>query len=216
MDKIGDIIIEHLGVLPYIIIVVTGLLVFAAWWVRGLWEKTKTIDSLPCKDHDTRIKNQGSKHHEMDKMVTQVTTSITYMQKSIDSLLNNLSRSNMNAADPFTQTSSPLSITVKGEEMAKNLGLRNMVDKKWATIKAMIDADESSENPYDIQQFCIQQAVVYPELFLEPSDLNTVKRHAYEMGNQLQSYMKVIAVMVRDRYFKENNIDVNEVDVYSP
>lgn len=71
-------------------------------------------------------------------------------------------------------------------------------------------------NPYDIQQYCIEQAVVFPEKFLLENDLNKIKMDAYNSGNSLTSYMKVVAVLSRDLYFKKYNINLEEVDRNDP
>ena len=39
---------------------------------------------------------------------------------------------------------------------------------------------------------------------------------AYIRGEALSSYMKIIAVLVRDRYFEEHNIDIADIDKHAP
>ena len=134
------------------------------------------------------------------------------MQKSIDSLAQSLQSNHKVIADPFTQTHSPLSITEKGHEMIKRIGMDKMFESNWERIKKLIEECSESKNPYDIQQFCMQQAVVFPEKFLSEKQLDTLKTDAYNTGIPLTSYMKVWAVLSRDRYFKENGIDISEVD----
>ena len=134
------------------------------------------------------------------------------MQKSIDSLAQSLQSNHKVIADPFTQTHSPLSITEKGHEMIKRIGMDKMFESNWERIKKLIEECSESKNPYDIQQFCMQQAVVFPEKFLSEKQLDTLKTDAYNTGIPLTSYMKVLAVLSRDRYFKENGIDISEVD----
>lgn len=71
----------------------------------------------------------------------------------------------------------------------------------------MIDEQVGHKNAYDINEYCIQHAVVYPERFLQPDEIDTIKKDAYAQGLALMDYMKVIAVMARDKYFEENGIE---------
>ena len=100
--------------------------------------------------------------------------------------------------------------------MVNKLGIYEMFDNNWMRIKFLIEENAQSKNPYDIQQFCIEQAVVFPEKFLKEEELAKIKLDAYNSGSSLTSYMKVIAVMARDRYFEEKGINVTDVDIYDP
>ena len=109
--------------------------------------------------------------------------------------------------DGFTQTHSPLSITDKGWEMIHRLGVDKMFENNWTRIKSLITENVEHKNAYDINNFCIEQAVVYPEKFLSESETAVLKDDAYQNGDTLASYMKVIAVLARDRYFKETGLE---------
>lgn len=74
----------------------------------------------------------------------------------------------------------------------------------------------ADEYVYDIQEFLIQQAVVYPEKFLQPEEIDKIKLDAYNTGVNIVPYMKVIAILARDRYFSEHNILVEDVDKHDP
>ena len=43
--------------------------------------------------------------------------------------------------------------------------------------------------------------------FLQPDEIDTIKKDAYAQGLALMDYMKVIAVMARDKYLEENGIE---------
>lgn len=79
-------------------------------------------------------------------------------------------------------------------------------------IGHIIDDEVESKNAYDINEFCIKYAVVFPEKFLQPEEVNVLKNDAYIQGLTLMEYMKIIAVMARDKYFEENNINIEEID----
>ena len=91
-----------------------------------------------------------------------------------------------------------------------------MVEDNWDRISEYLCENIQSMNPYDIQQFCIQHTSVFPEKFISNQELNLIKIDAYNTGYSLSNYMSVIAVLVRDRYFIEHNIDVKDVDAHDP
>lgn len=174
------------------------------------------IDTLPCSEHMEQIRHHAEGHNSVLTRLGSIDTTLLFLQKGIDGLNQSLQKGNQIITDSFTQSHSPLSITPKGYEMVNRMGISEMFDNNWKRIKAFIDAENESRNPYDIQQFCIQQAVVFPEKFLSEAELDKIKIDAYNTGNPLLSYMRVIAVMARDRYFEENSIDVSEVDANDP
>lgn len=100
--------------------------------------------------------------------------------------------------------------------MMKRLSIEEMFEGNWLRIRMLIEQNAESKNPYDIQQYCLEQAIVFPEKFLQPEEVDRLKTDAYEKGLPLTSYMRVIAVLARDRYFHEHHIDVNEVDKNDP
>ena len=118
----------------------------------------------------------------------------------------------MNNTVPFTQQHSPLRISERGWEVVKKLGMDKMFVNNWDRIKQFIDDEVESKNAYDINEFCIKYAVVFPEKFLQPEEVNVLKNDAYIQGLTLMEYMKIIAVMARDKYFEENNINIEEIE----
>lgn len=215
-DKLVEIITNHLGLSFLIGIVVVGLFIFTVWWMRGIYDKIRAVDKLPCQSNSAKIDNHISEHGAVDVAITRIDTSISYMQRSIDSLSQSLQRNNQIIVDPFTQSHSPIAITTAGVEMMERVSGNQMFEANWSRINQLIEENASSKNPYDIQQFCMEQAVVFPEKFLQPMELNLIKMDAYIMGVPLTSYMRVFAILARDRYFEEHGIDVSEVDKNAP
>lgn len=169
------------------------------------------INSLPCAEHMEQIRHHTEGHTSVLSRLSSIDTTLTFLQKGVDGLNQSLQKGSGIVMDSFTRSHSPLAITEQGYEMVEKLGIQDMFKANWSRINSLIQS-ENLQNPYDIQQFCIQQAVVFPEKFLSDEELNKIKLDAYSTGNPLQSYMKVIAVMARDRFFEENDIDVAEVD----
>lgn len=216
-DFLNDIIREHLGATVVILVFVISAFVYLVIWTMKIYYKVKfRIENLPCTKHEEKIDGHISNHGSMEANIARMATTIEFIQKSIDGLTQTIQSNNKNLADPFTQTHSPLSVTPLGMEMVEETGLSKMIDRNWESVNRLIEENATSMNPYDIQQFCIEQAVVYPERFLLAEDLDKIKMHAYTTGNSLTSYMKVVAVLARDRYFSEHGIDIQEVDANNP
>ena len=111
--------------------------------------------------------------------------------------------------DPYAVSHSPLALTEKGIEKVKYLGINNMIDKKWNDISYLISNNIKSKNPYDIQQFCLEQCLLFPEKFLEVDDLDKLKLDAYNEGINIDPYMRIIAILSFEK-FKQDNSDHTE------
>ncbi|WFE84913.1 hypothetical protein [Parabacteroides chongii] len=59
--------------------------------------------------------------------------------------------------------------------MIERLEVDKMFERNWERINSFIEDNASSKNPYDIQEFLIQQAVVYPEKFLQSDEIDKIK-----------------------------------------
>lgn len=201
-DKIIELITQHLGLSFFIGMVVVCLLIFIAWWLRGVYDKLRIVDNLPCQANTAKIDNHISGHGAVDVSIARIETAISYMQKSIDSFSQSVQKNNKIIIDPFTQLRSPISVTDIGLEMMKRINGFDMFNANWERINKIIEENAASKNPYDIQQYCIEQAVVFPHKFLQESELNIAKMDAYSTGIPLTSYMRVFAILTRDRYFR--------------
>lgn len=144
--------------------------------------------------------------------MTRVETSVEYLQKSLDSLTKGLQGNKGIIIDPYSLNHSPLSITPKGREMMQRLGVEEMFERNWERIDRYIDENVKDKNAYDVDQFCLEQAVVFPERFLAKEEVNVLKDDAYKEGLSLTSYMRVIAVLARDKYLGVHNIEVPKTE----
>lgn len=211
-------ITEHFA--AYVTVVIIAVIAFAllVWKLSQLWYRFRHLpcdshantleelkhqsinkENLPCKTHNEKIEKHGI-------AVKSLETSIEYLNKNLERINSQLS----NTGVSLTQQHSPLSISDRGWEVVKLLGMDKMFENNWSRIKKLIDEGVTTKNAYDINEFCIKNAVVFPDQFLQQSEIDVLKNDAYKQGLTLMDYMKVIAVMARDRYFKENSINIEE------
>lgn len=224
-ELLNDLIRQHFAASVIVIIIAVVAFAVFIWFASTIYNKVKNIpcdthndkldelnkaismrQAFPCEAHQASIS-------EHDKSVSKIIVQLEYLTKSIESAMRTFQKNNIQV-DSFTQTQSPIKITDKGYEMMKRVGLEDMFVRNWDRIKTLYDGNLQGMNPYDIQQFFIQEAIVFPEKFLTDAEVSTLKIDAYNEGIDLASYMRVMAVLARDRYFTENGIDVNEIEKY--
>ncbi len=196
----------------------------------GIWFMFKSIFLSGKNSHrvdslEKKVTLYEEKHSDCEKRFISLETKKAedlVIQRRLDEIIYSIKELQLPLAkkiitDPFIDTHSPLSLTQKGIEKSKELNIEEMIDKNWEQISNLISTHSSSTtNPYDIQQLCLVECVVTPTDFLNENDLDVIKRDAYNTGSSLELYMQIVAVIIRDRYFKENNIDPSEVDIHDP
>lgn len=219
---INNFVSEHLATFIFACLVALAVFAIALWFVfsyvqfkknvkcvehgEKLEELGKISYDLPCKTHSEKL-NQHS------VSVSKLETFLEYLAKSIENANTQLQRIAM--TKPLTQQHSPLKISERGWQVVEKLGMKQMFANNWDRIRQLIDDEVESKNAYDINEFCIKYAVVFPEKFLQLEEVNILKNDAYIEGLTLMEYMKIIAVMARDKYFEENNIKIEEIELAS-
>jgi len=217
-------VLNHFGETVVITSAATIAIIFLTVWCCKIWFKIRKIDKLPCEEHKERLSDlkeetarkkelpclpQQQKIAEHEKTLVRLETSIMFLTRSINSLSHEPKI--IKTDNTFTQIHSPLSITKRGYEKVKVLGIDFMISNNWSRIKTAIDKEVQDKNAYDINQFCIEQAVVFPEKFLTNDELLVLKNDAYKEGKSLTSYMEIIAVLCRERYFKTIGLDTSNL-----
>ena len=149
------------------------------------------VDDLPCGLHGQLISN---------------------VEKDIAVMKNTLSFA-LGMKDVVAKKRSPVVLTEIGEDLVAENNLHAMVDRNWGKISKVLN-NLKTRNPYDLEQFCLDTALTdtlfdAPE-FLSLKDVDKLKRIAYNSPYPLHSITRAIAVLIRDRYFIENNIDISE------
>ncbi len=230
METIFDYLKEVLGNAAFMGAALVIFVLWFAWWARGIKEKVSKVDdhekhmdkfldavskiqALPCDYHSQIMEHHTEEHNNARERMVKVETSVEYFQKTLDSITKGLLQGNNNISlDPYSLSHSPLSITDKGREMMKRLGVEEMFQRNWERIDRYIDENVKDKNAYDVDSFCLEHAVVFPEKFLAKEEVSILKDDAYKEGLSLTSYMRVIAVLSRDKYLGVHNIEIPDTD----
>jgi len=153
----------------------------------------KRMDGLRCGEH---ILSVNSIHIDMEAMRGDIRMMMSHMGISKNS--------------GYTARKSPMHLTQKGEEFVKEHSLDSMISKNWKYINGLISSNQLT-TAYDIDKFCLDQAIMNTEQFFSDDDLLKLKGIAFLRGEKLESYAGMVAVIVRNRYFSENGIPVDDI-----
>lgn len=166
----------------------------------------------------TRFVTAHRIHSERDREdVKTVKTKLDGLVTDISMIKGTLAliQSGLNAPG-LTQTNSPVSLSALGKETARKMGVDSMVARNREKILAFLDKHLPQKNAYDIQQLCIETASTRPDLLFSDEDAGNIKDFAFSEGKPLIYYGGMIGVIVRDFYFAERGIRVEEVDLNDP
>jgi hypothetical protein len=110
----------------------------------------------------------------------------------------------------YMQAKSPISLTPEGWGVAKEIDAERRISENWDRIRACIEEGVPDKNAYDIQEFCINRATISLLEFLSEKDLRDMKLIAFKKGKPVEAFAGVIAIIIRDTYFKEKGIEVDD------
>ncbi len=183
MDIILSTLIQQLNssvfVLIAILVVVGWLLYKSGGWVQIIKDFTENKDKIDAKIGDIQSNISEIK----------ATTGLLYQ-----------------AHLSTVKAHSPLSLTVKGKRIAKDLKLRQKIKTHWRDLKKKIRDLTPSNNPYDIQGVCMGMPIECFEKYLTDKEQNEVKTYAYGHGINLLEIYPILGILMRDKYFKEEEI----------
>jgi hypothetical protein len=141
-------------------------------------DSRRKIGELPC---DLHRYSHSDLREEYKVNIAEVKTSILYIKDSVDILVKNLQNANV-VVNPYTKRRSPMTITDDGYKLVDRLGMNDMIYSNWDRINYCLDENLKSVNPYDIQQFLMEQVTVYPLKFIQECDIDKIKLVAYNEG----------------------------------
>lgn len=114
------------------------------------------------------------------------------------------------------QSNSPITLTDFGRNLAEELSMMKYINKNRGSISGYIEENSKSLNPYDIQQLCFNYVLTNPEDVLTHEGYEKVKYKAFDIGEPVISLMQAASILIRDRYFKEKDMTVGDIDAHDP
>lgn len=176
---------------------------------------TVILFGLMCFWLINKVSIINNEHSHMTDLFKKHDEHIDEIRKNLAVIKGQLELLSKNSND-FAQSHSPVSLTEKGKEACNTLGVDVMVNDNWQNILKVLKDEVKDKNAYDIQQYCIETASAQLEKFLKPDDVTRMKIYAYQIGAPLPTLSIIVAIIIRDRYFAEKNIPIEDVDINCP
>lgn len=185
---------------------VFGIMTIAGWLIFYV---TKYVTKI-SESHKTLDKNINKVEENLDKKITKIENNLDEIRKDLAYV-----KGNLDVRDLLVKKNSPISLTEMGEQIRKEYKFDDIIAVNWDKILSEIDSAKL-QNPYDVQEYCISTSFLEPTKFFTEKDVNDLKTVAFKSGLTFMSVARAMGVLIRDAYFKYKNIDINEVDRYSP
>jgi hypothetical protein len=116
----------------------------------------------------------------------------------------------------FSKRNSPIKLSEAGVVVAQSIQAEAIVNRCWEQLEKEIKSEiDDSSNPYTIQDSCFSIGKHFME-YLSDFEIETIKKYAYQEGHNIANYDLIFGILIRDKYFKENNINVSDVDIHNP
>jgi len=178
-----------------------AFVLFCFWAVHWITKKITII----CTEHGVLTGNTV----KMEGNIDDIRRDLAYLKGSFDLL-------KPGTQNTLMQRKSPISLTDKGKTVATDIKAEEILSKNWEKILDILNKEIADKNAYDIQQYCIESLSVEPAKFLDKESLLSLKNYAFNQGEPLQLYTRLLGIVLRDRYLKYKKIPVEEVDKYDP
>lgn len=190
LDFVPNLFTTPVGSASFLVSLVI-LMLLATWFLRGLYDKVDSIDDIK-----TEIKD--------------LTEDVVFIRGYIQA------KSNRN--NDFTETNSPIRLSKIGANVSDIIKAKEAIDKIWKKVEALINskiAELNDRNPYTIQEICFEIGANYSK-HLEGASMEIVKNYAFNEGMNLSDFDILFGLEIRDRYFSEQGVKVEDVDIHDP
>lgn len=187
--------------------------VWLAFWIHEKIVRMLARHDEIGRNHDKIENGMTSLRGDMVAVHGEIATirgDVQYLRRTLNMLVNNEQGHQQKEAS--MQSHSPLSLTDFGRKMAAGLNAEHAIALNWETIKAKMDAEIPSRNPYDIQTYCLEKIPVAPEDFFDNESINRFKLYAFSIGRTLFECLRVVGLVIRDEYFKSAGIALAALD----
>ena len=153
------------------------------------------LKKLPCEKHSDRMAAAEANTATISGMIQ------IFMQT-------------LQGKNPIIEANSPIQLTPYGQKLASKLNLDGYINERWEDISEKIEKCAGFGNPYDIQQCCFDYVFKNPEAVLSEEGYNNAKLMAFSTGDPVLGILQAAAIIVRDKYFAEHNIEIDDIDIY--
>jgi hypothetical protein len=166
--------------------------------------------------------------YKITKFTTKIETEHGTLSNRVDRIESNIDeirkdlafvRGNVDAAiaikDTLTKKKSPISLTDDGIKLVNEYNFENILARNWEQILKSTN-DVETKNPYDLQEYFIETAYLEPSKFFSKDDVDELKTVSYKTGFAFMSIARVMGILIRDAYFKQKGIAIEEVDKNTP
>lgn len=190
---------------------IAGVLLFIIWLTYWVTKKVTTINN----SHDNLEKESQKLYGKIEADYGKLEGNIDEIRRDL-SFLKGMIDIFKSGTSPLAQSHSPISLTELGNQVAKELDAEGMVQRNWDAIMKDVEEHAEGKTAYDIQEYCMETAVVEPERFLIPDDMAKLKDYAFKQGKPIAVYSQIFAILIRDKYLQIKDIPVEEVDRTKP
>lgn len=173
----------------------------------GLQARIEDVEQRLDSKIDAVEARAEKRFDKLDIAIDEIRKDIAYLKGSLDIF--------KNKQTSLMESHSPISLTEEGQKVAKEMGATEMIDDNWSKISKNLVKLEGA-NAYDIQTYCIETASVEPECFFDGTTIDSIKTFAYKKGMPLQLPLRLLGLMIRDRYFFEKGVPLRAVDQSTP
>ena len=201
---------------------VFGSVVLIGWFMFWLHGKFVTMlanhDNMKAKCEEAK-KSSESAVDRIDKKIEDLRDDLHGVKGEIQyikSMINVQVNTPVKGQDSMVQAHSPLSLTDVGKQAVIDMKAEEAIAVNWEKIRAIMDVEITNKNPYDIQTYCLEKITIAPERFFDTARIEAFKIYAFQHGRTLFECMKVIGILVRDKYFEVLGIPLAALDGTSP
>ena len=147
---------------------------------------------------------------ELTGKINKIYASNQNLEVKVDTLMGITLKILKDDKPSLIQSCSPLRLTEEGEKVCRELSIHEAITANWAHVRSLIDIVDTS-NPYDLQKRCYDISTMSPREVFGEETSEKIKLKAFQMGMPAFSILQAAAVVIRDRYFEEKGINVNDM-----
>ncbi|MEG9861724.1 MAG: hypothetical protein V6Z81_04380 [Parvularculales bacterium] len=109
------------------------------------------------------------------------------------------------------QSKSPLALTESGQNIASTIGADTIADAYMEQV-----AISREMNPYEIQVTCFDFAEKSLISKLDAKTKTKIETEAFERGLEVENILKIIAIVIRDKFLSQRGYVPTQIDEHDP